>query len=80
MYYDELSSSVAISFTREEDEGAFPVYFTQGYGAFIGASKFFKVRGLKLPDQAVRYQYEIISAESAGIGDTNSTLFVISLK
>lgn len=79
MYWDATKTAVAFYFTRQADASAFPVLFTQQYGAFINARRFFRWHRLNLSEHSGRYPYSELDGEAVGIGSAGSSVFVVDL-
>jgi hypothetical protein len=80
LYWDEESQAIAIEFTQQGDATAFPIVFTQGYGAFITARRFFQAHGLKTDAHAGRYAYVRKTGAAIGLLEARSSVFVIRLR
>jgi hypothetical protein len=79
MYWDAPRKALAFDFTRQGDASAFPVLFTQQYGAFISARRFFRWHRLNLSEHSGRYPYSKLDGEAMGIGAAGSSVFVVDL-
>jgi len=79
LYWDSANKAVAIVFTEKKDNTAYPINFTQQFGAFINASKFFRLNKLEVQNMAARYSYDVLSSESAGLASEKGQVFVIDL-
>lgn len=79
LYWDAESRTLAIAFTGEADPAAHPVGFTQKYGAFINAARFFRHHQLNPSKFVGRYPYTVSAGPDVGIA-TNETVFLMSLK
>jgi hypothetical protein len=79
MYWDATRKAIAFEFTREADASAYPVLFTQQYGAFISARRFFRWHHLNLSDYSRRYPYSELDGEAIGLDTADSSVFVIDL-
>lgn len=79
MYWDADSRTVAIAFTPGADPEAYPLGFTQRYGAFINAGKFFKVHHLDLDRYADRYQFTLVSGDSVNLSEAGPSVLLIDL-
>jgi hypothetical protein len=79
MYWDATRKATAFEFTREADASAYPVLFTQQYGAFISARRFFRWHHLNLSDYSRRYPYSELDGEAIGLDTADSSVFVIDL-
>lgn len=75
LYWDAETRSVAIEFTHRDDATAFPIVFTQKYGAFITAARFFQTHGLDAGAHTGRYSYACETGEALGISEAMSSLF-----
>jgi hypothetical protein len=80
LYWDARNKAIAIEFTDSGDPAAYPVHFTQQYGAFIQAIRFFRYQHLDPSDYKGRYRYARISGEEAGLRDARSNVFVMDLR
>ncbi len=79
LYWDKRNSAIAIDFTNDDDPTAWPIIFTQAYGAFINANRFFRFNKLA-PDQHIgRYTYTKMSGEQANMPYVPSDVFVVDL-
>lgn len=79
MYWDATKKAIAFDFTRQADASAFPVLFTQQYGAFINARRFFRWHHLNLSEHSGRYPYSELDGEAVGLGTASSNVFVVDL-
>ncbi len=80
MYWDVASAAIALEFTRKGDAAAYPIRFTQRYGAFINASRFFRSHDLDATEYARRYPYSKLNGEVVGLADASASAFVVELK
>jgi hypothetical protein len=80
MYWDATNLVIALEFTREADATAYPIRFTRQYGAFINASRFFRLHGLDPTQYARRYSYSKLNGEVIGLAEANASVFVVELK
>jgi hypothetical protein len=80
LYWDEEKGAIAIEFTRQDDATAFPIVFTQRYGAFITARRFFQAHGLSTDAHAGRYAYARKAGAAIGVPEARSNLVVIRLR
>jgi hypothetical protein len=80
MYWDSTNKMIAVEFTRKTDATAYPISFTQRYGAFINASRFFRSHHLELMEYAGRYPYSKLNGEVVGLADASAGVFVVELK
>lgn len=80
MYWDSTNKTIAVEFIRKTDATAYPVIFTQQYGAFINASRFFRSHHLELLKYAGRYPYSKLNGEVVGLADASASVFVAELK
>ncbi|HSW99970.1 MAG TPA: hypothetical protein VLH38_02970 [Patescibacteria group bacterium] len=80
MYWDPTNKAIAIDFTKNNDAEAYPVGFTQQYGAFINASKFFKLYHLNLNVYARRYPYVKLNGGTIGLPKASAGVFFVDLK
>jgi len=80
LYWDTETRAMAIEFTRQGDATAFPIVFTQRYGAFIGARRFFQAHDLDVAAHVGRYPYGRETGEAIGMPEAKSSLFVIRLR
>jgi hypothetical protein len=79
LYWDGVNKAIAIVFTEKKDNTAYPINFTQQFGAFINAAKFFRLNKLEIKKMAARYSYDVLSSESAGLTSEKGQVFVIDL-
>jgi len=79
LYWDDDKNAIAVVFTEKQDKTAYPINFTQQFGAFINASKFFRLNKLEVKELAARYPYHVLSPESVGISNKKGAVFVIDL-
>jgi hypothetical protein len=79
LYWDSDNQAIAIDFTRTDDPTAFPIIFTQQYGAFISASRFFRVNSLDPSAYKGRYTYSCQDGEALGIAEAASSVFIVQL-
>ncbi len=79
MYWDSTNAAIALAFTRKDDATAYPVRFTQRYGAFIAASRFFRSNDLDPRAHTRRYPYAKVQGEAIGLADASSGAFVLEL-
>jgi hypothetical protein len=80
LYWDAETRAIAIEFARQNDATAFPIVFTQSYGAFINARRFFRTHNLDAGAQKGRYAYARETGEAIGLPEPASEVFVISLR
>jgi hypothetical protein len=80
MYWDATKKAIAFEFTRNADATAYPVLFTQQYGAFISARRFFRSHHLTPIEYAGRYPYSKLNGENVGLADASASVFVVELK
>ncbi len=80
LYWDSEMRAIAIEFTHRDDATAFPIVFTQKYGAFITAARFFQIHGLDAGAHKGRYSYVREAGEAIGIPKAASEVFVIRLR
>jgi hypothetical protein len=80
LYWDSEIRAMAIEFTHRDDATAFPIVFTQKYGAFITAVRFFQAHGLDAGTHKGRYSYTRKAGEAIGLPEARSSLFVIRLR
>jgi hypothetical protein len=80
LYWDAENRAIAIEFTRQGDATAFPIVFTQHYGAFITARRFFQAHGLNSNAYAGRYAYARKVGAAIGVPEAESSLFVIRFR
>lgn len=80
MYWDAANAVIALEFTREADDAAYPIRFTRQYGAFINASRFFRSHDLDTTGYARRYPYSKLNGEVIGLTKASASVFVIGLK
>jgi hypothetical protein len=80
MYWDATKKAIAFEFTRNADATAYPVLFTQQYGALISARRFFRSHRLELMEYAGRYPYSKLNGEVVGLADASASVFVVELK
>jgi hypothetical protein len=79
LYWDAENRAIAIEFTRQGDATAFPIVFTQRYGAFITARRFFQAHGLDVGTHAGRYSYVRETGAAIRVPEARSSLIVIGL-
>jgi hypothetical protein len=79
MYWDANTKAIALAFTRKVDATAYPVLFTQQYGAFITASRFFRSHHLDPTKYARRYPYLELNGDAIGLVEAGARVFVIEL-
>jgi hypothetical protein len=79
MYWDANTKAIAIAFTRKADATAYPVLFTQQYGAFITASRFFRSHHLDPAEYAHRYPYLELNGDAIGLVEAGARVFVVEL-
>ena len=79
MYWDADMKAIALAFTRKPDATAYPVLFTQQYGAFITASRFFRSHHLAPAEYARRYPYVELNGEAIGLAEAGPYVFVVEL-
>lgn len=79
LYWDAESQVLAIEFTVEAAPAAHPVSFTQRYGGFINAARFFKNQQIKPQDYVGRYPYSVSHGPDVGIA-TNAHVFIMNLR
>lgn len=80
LYWDADRKVVAVEFTRNNDTEAYPIGFTRQYGAYINASKFFKIHHLDLDHYARRYSCSQTSGKEVGLSDVKTSIFIVDLK
>ncbi len=80
LYWDSENQAIAIDFTRMDDPTAFPIIFTQQYGAFINANKFFRANGLDPSTYKGRYFYSRQDGKAIGIPEATSNTFIVPLR
>ncbi len=80
MYWDADTKAVALAFTRKAAATAYPVLFTQQYGAFITASRFFRSHHLDPAEYARRYPYSVVNGDAIGQAELGARVFVLELK
>jgi hypothetical protein len=78
-YWDSGSHTIAIDFTARRDATAFPIVFTQKYGAFISSSRFFRTNNLDTGAYKGRYSYSCQDGEAIGIPEATSKVFLVQL-
>ena len=79
MYWDADTTAIALAFTRKADATAYPVLFTQQYGAFITASRFFRSHHLDPAEYARRYPYSVLNGDAIGLAEADARVFVVEL-
>jgi hypothetical protein len=79
MYWDADTKALALTFTRKADATAYPVVFTQQYGAFITASRFFRSHHLEPAKYARRYPYFELNGDAIGLVEAHARVFVVEL-
>ena len=79
MYWEANMRSIAIAFTRKADAMAYPILFTQRYGAFITASRFFRAHQLDPVEYALRYPYSELNGDAIGLVEAGAHVFVVEL-
>jgi hypothetical protein len=79
LYWDSDSQAIAIDFTQTNDPAAFPITFTQQYGAFVSAGRFFRANSLDPRVHKGRYAYSCLDGETLGIADATSNVFIVRL-
>ncbi|HXN38652.1 MAG TPA: hypothetical protein VN892_11470 [Solirubrobacteraceae bacterium] len=80
LYWDSKNQTIAIDFTRHDDPASFPIIFTQKYGAFINANRFFRANNLDPSTYKGRYSYSRQDSEAIGIPGATSRVFIVSLR
>jgi hypothetical protein len=80
LYWESETRSIAIEFTGQANATAFPIVYTQKYGAFINAPRFFRAHSLDAAAYKGRYSYSRETGEALGIPKATSSLFVIRLR
>jgi hypothetical protein len=80
LYWDAGNRAIAIEFTQQGDATAFPIVFTQSYGAFITARRFFQAHGLDAGPHTGRYSYVRETGAAIGLPEAQANLFVIGLR
>ena len=80
LYWDSENQAIAIGFTRTHDPASFPIVFTQKYGAFINANRFFRANGLDPSACKGRYSYSHQDGEAIGIPEATSSIFIVPLR
>lgn len=80
LYWDAENRAIAIEFTQQGDATAFPIVFTQGYGAFITAGRFFQANDLHADTHTGRYSYVRETGATIGLPEARSSVFVIRLR
>jgi predicted type IV restriction endonuclease len=79
LYWDAERQSLAIEFTHEANAAAYPLSFTQRYGGFINAARFFRNQKIKPKDYVGRYPYSVSAGSDVGIA-TNAKVFIVDLR
>lgn len=79
LYWDVETHTLAIEFTHQADDAAYPLSFTQRYGGFINAARFFRNEQIKPRDYVGRYPYTVSHGPEVGIA-TNSDVFMVHLQ
>jgi hypothetical protein len=79
LYWDAETQTLAVEFTHEAEAAGHPTCFTQRYGGFINAARFFRNQQLKPRDYAGRYPYAVSQGLDVGIA-TNARVFIVSLR
>jgi hypothetical protein len=80
LYWDSETRAMAIEFSRQADATAFPIVFTQHYGAFINARRFFRIHSLDADAHMGRYSYVRETGEAIGLPGAASEVFVVRLR
>ncbi len=80
LYWDSETRAMAIEFTRRADATAFPIVFTQHYGAFINGRRFFRIHNLDAGAHTGRYSYVRETGEAIGLPEAASEIFVVRLR
>lgn len=80
LYWDPENQAIAIDFTGHDDPAAFPIVFTQQYGAFINANRFFRANSLDPSTYKGRYSYSRQDGKAIGIPGATSNVFVITIE
>jgi hypothetical protein len=78
MYWDANTKAIALVFTRKADATAYPILFTQQYGAFITARRFFRSHRLDPAEYARRYPYLELNGDAIGV-EADGCVFVVDL-
>jgi hypothetical protein len=79
LYWDAEAHTLAIEFTHQADTAAHPVRFTQRYGGFINATRFFKNQQVNPKDYVGRHPYTVSAGSDIGIA-TDSYVFIVQLR
>jgi hypothetical protein len=80
LYWDSDTRAIAIEFTQQVDATVFPIVFTQRYGAFISARRFFRIHSLNVDAHVGRYPYARETGEAIGLPEAASEVFVVRLR
>jgi hypothetical protein len=67
LYWDEGNRVIAIIFSTEAIEEAYPLEFSERYGGGVKCGKFFSSNGLDVGELAGRYDYKVLPAIELGI-------------
>lgn len=78
LYWDAETQTLAIEFTHKADAATYPLSFTQRYGGFINAARFFRNQHLKPKEYMGRYSYTVSTGSDVGIA-TNAQVFIVDL-
>lgn len=78
LYWDAGTRTLAIEFTHRGDTVAYPLHFTQRYGGFINAARFFRNQQINPRDYVGRYPYTVSDGPDVGIA-TNAHVFMVDL-
>lgn len=79
LYWDAETHTLAIEFTHKTDAAAYPLSFTQRYGGFINAARFFRSQQIKPKEHVGRYPYTMSGGTNVGIA-TNAHVFIVDLR
>lgn len=78
LYYDKSEAAIAIQFTPNKSDGAYPVNGPEKYGATCKIKSFLLNNEIDANEYADRYHYQKVNATELGL--EGEPLFIIRLK
>lgn len=80
LYWNPTSETVAIDFTKNEDDGSFPIRFITPDSAYISASQFFRAADLDPAEYAGIYAYSTVNGADINLSKASTNVILVDLK